>query len=113
MSQELPAASAKSVTVNDDITVDVTHVRRPIVYPIHLSSSISPQNSMTSEGQVVNNVRKNTFWIYYKQKRAEVHLLHAVIVRNWFFANKKVKVKVKFSHTRYRALGPELIQMYR
>ena len=25
----------------------------------------------------------------------------------------KVKVKVKFSHTRYRALGPELIPVYR
>ena len=24
-----------------------------------------------------------------------------------------VKVKVKFSHTRYRALGPELIPVYR
>jgi len=25
----------------------------------------------------------------------------------------KLKVKVKFSHTRYRALGPELIPVYR
>ena len=25
---------------------------------------------------------------------------------------KKVKVKVKFSHTRYRALGPELMPVY-
>ena len=28
-------------------------------------------------------------------------------------ANVQVKVKVKFSHTRYRALGPELIPVYR
>jgi len=26
---------------------------------------------------------------------------------------RKLKVKVKFSHTRYRALGPELIPVYR
>ena len=26
---------------------------------------------------------------------------------------RSVKVKVKFSHTRYRALGPELIPVYR
>ena len=28
-------------------------------------------------------------------------------------ASRAVKVKVKFSHTRYRALGPELIPVYR
>ena len=28
-------------------------------------------------------------------------------------AERRVKVKVKFSHTRYRALGPELIPVYR
>jgi len=28
-------------------------------------------------------------------------------------ATVTVKVKVKFSHTRYRALGPELILVYR
>jgi len=30
-----------------------------------------------------------------------------------FIANRKGKVKVKFSHTRYRALGLELIPVYR
>jgi len=29
------------------------------------------------------------------------------------FLTHNVKVKVKFSHTRYRALGPELIPVYR
>jgi len=33
--------------------------------------------------------------------------------RKKFIANRKGKVKVKFSHTRYRALGPELILVYR
>ena len=30
-----------------------------------------------------------------------------------FYVLSDIKVKVKFSHTRYRALGPELIPVYR
>ena len=30
-----------------------------------------------------------------------------------YMVGPKSKVKVKFSHTRYRALGPELIPVYR
>jgi len=42
----------------------------------------------------------------YEQAFATCHSVVVVVV-------VVVKVKVKFSHTRYRALGPELILVYR
>ena len=54
---------------------------------------------------------KYNFQITY----TEAILSNSVVKLLWFEITKMliVKVKVKFSHTRYRALGPELIPVYR
>ena len=41
------------------------------------------------------------------------HPIQCLIIYNLAASEPAVKVKVKFSHTRYRALGPELIPVYR
>ena len=62
---------------------------------------------------IFEHLGKSGLCIYLDPKKAFDTVDHSILLHKMYNYGMYSKVKVKFSHTRYRVLGPELIPVYR